>query len=198
MKLSERLKFLRASSPGRKRTLFWALKFGALFVVFLIFLLPAHRDYSLATSQVTSLREQTAELKKVSVNLLTPDELQETEQHIKEFESKLIHSAHASTLLDFISNEADKNHLNVVQIYSDSPVTVRDETNKDIEFKGKKLMLLPVNFRMETDFKNLGNFLKSLQDNIKGNCVVESLALKKASPQLESLQCDITLVFVVT
>ena len=127
---------------------------------------------------------------------MTPQEIEETEQHLKEFETKLIDVSKTSKLLDFFSEEAEKNHLNVIQIYSDSPVAIKDEAGKDLEFIGKKLMWLPVNFRVETDYKNLGNYLKSLKDNVKGSFLMESLQVQKTSSPSGNLQCDITLSFV--
>lgn len=162
-------------------------------IVFLLFFIPVYRDCGIVTSNIQSLHNEIADLRKISTNLLTPEELQETERHVKDFEEHLMESSQAGKLLDFISDEADKDHLNVIQIYSDSPITAKDEQGKDLEFKGKKLMLLPINFRVEADYKTLGNFLKSIKDNIPANAVIESLALKRTSADSESLQCDITL-----
>ena len=189
-------KFLTTGSALRKQSLVWALKFGILFVVFLVFFFPVQRDAGILSSNMDSLKDQIEDLKKISLNLLTPEELKETEQRVNEFKFKLIDSARVNKLLDFISDEADKNHFNVIQIYSDSPITLKDDQGKELELDGKKLMLLPVNFRVETDFKSLGNFLKSLKDNTQGNFVIESLSLKKTTPQMETLQCDLTLSFV--
>ena len=190
--LPEKFKALFAFS-GHKGSWLWLPKFGGLITIFLVFFIPAYRDSGLVTSNVESLRKEISDLKKISTSLLTPEELQETEQHVKDFESRLTETSKAGKLLDFISDAADKHHLNVVQIYSDSPVTAKSEAGKDLEFKGKKLMLLPINFRVETDYKTLGNFLKSIKDNLQANVVVESLILKKTSPQSETLQCDNTL-----
>lgn len=183
---------------GKKRSWIWALKFGVLFAIFLIFFVPVYKQYDVVTAKANALRDQIGNLKKISDNLLTPEELKETQQRLEDFESKLVNASDAGKLLDYISDEADKNHFNVIQIYADSPVTIKDATGKGLELKGKKMKVLPITFRVETDYKSLGNFLKAVKDEIKGNLVIETLSLKKTSPQLENLQCDITLSCVIT
>jgi hypothetical protein len=196
MKLPGGLKAL-ASLSGQKKSFVGLMKFWAVLIVFLIFFIPAYRDYGIVKSNMDSLRGEIADLKKISINLLTPEEFKLTEERLAKFESRLADTPPPAKLLDFISEEADKNHFNVVQIYSDSPVTAKDDLGKELEFKGKKLMLLPINFRVETDYKSLGNFLRFIKENMKANAVVESLVLKKSSPDSESLQCDVTLSCVV-
>ena len=185
------------SMQGQKRSFVGFLKFGGLLAVFLVFFIPAYREYGIVKSNMESLRGEIAALKKISTNLLTPEELKLTEERLTKFESRLVNSSQAGKLLDFISEEAEKSHFNVIQIYSDSPVTAKDELGKELEFKGKKLMLLLINFRVETDYKSLGNFLRAIKEGIQANAVVESLVLKKTSADSESLQCDITLSCVV-
>ena len=194
----ERLKSLVANSAGQKKSMFWALKFGVLLVVFLIAFFPVTQEFGKVSSHINTLKEQISSLKQISVNLLTPEELASTEKRLNEFEKKLMDSSRAAGLLDFISAETEKNHFSVIQIYSDNPSALKDDQGMEMTMRGKKLMLLPVNFRVETDFKNFGNFLKSMTDNAPTEFVVEAMSLKKTSPESESLQCDITVSFVVT
>ena len=193
-----RLKLLVSNSASQKKSMIWALKFGGLLVVFLAFFFPVTREFGAAASNIASHKEQISSLKQMSINLLTPEELASTEKRLDEFETKLMESSRAASLLDFVSAEAEKNHFSVIQIYSDSPSTLKDDRGMEMTVRGKKLMLLPVNFRVETDFKSFGNFLKSMKDNTPAEFVVESMSLKKTSPESESLQCDMTVSFVVT
>ena len=187
---------MRRSLKFDKEFLTWMFKFAAIIFVFFIFVFPAQRELNAVSTNLKLLKNQITDIKKISTNLLTPEELKEIESRLKEFESKLIDSSQASALLDFITDEADKNHFHVIQVYSDSPIVIKNETGKELESEGKKLLWLPINFRVETDFKSLGNFLKSLKDEAKGNFLLESLILEKTSTQAESLQCDIALSFV--
>ena len=193
----ERLKLILMASAGQKRWMLWVLKFGSLLVVFLVFLYPVYRESDNISTNRFSLKDQIDGLKKISTNLLTPEELDNTDKRLKLFESKLVFASKAAGLLDFVSNEADKNHFNVIQIYSDSPATLKDEQSRELVFHGKKLMLLPVNFRVEADYKSFGNFLKAMKDDTPAEFVVELMSLKKTSPDSESLQCDMTVSFVV-
>ncbi len=179
-----------------KKLLIWLIKLSSVFFIFFIFVFPAQREANIVSADLSSMKNQISEMKIISINLLTAEELKETENRVDDFETKLLDASKAGALLDFITNEAEKNHFNVIQMYSDSPIAVKDEAGRDLEFKGKKLFWLPVNFRVETDFKSLGNFLKSIKEESKGNFLLESLILEKTAAQSESLQCDITLSFV--
>ncbi len=195
MKVPDRFRHLTTFFLARRNNIVWTFKFAVLIVIFLIFFLPVQRDISVTAATINSLRSQTEDMKKISLNLLTPSELNDTEKRVNEFEDKLIDTAKVSALLDYISEEADKYHLNVIQIYSDSPVTIKDDSGEELELGGKKLMVLPVNFRVEADYKSVADFLKLLRDKVEGNFLVGSLTLKKISPQTENLQCDISLNF---
>jgi len=175
----------------------WVLKFGSLFAVFLMFFFPAVREHNSVELNTKLFRTQIVDIKKISTGFLTPNEFKQINNYVKEFESKLIDLTQASKRLDFISDQADKHHFNVIQVYSDRPIHAKNELGQDLEFKGKKLKRLPISFRVETDYKNFGNFLKSVMDNIQANVLVESLILKKTSSQAENLQCDITLSCLV-
>ncbi len=191
-----RIKLILKSPKFDKKFLTWVFKFLGVLSIFLIFVFPSQRELGNLSANLNSLKNQITNVKKISINLLTPEELRETEDRVKEFESKLIDSTQASALLGLISDQADKNHFNIIQIFSESPISIKDEVGKDMEFEGKKLHWLPVNFRIETDYKNLGNFLKSLKDEAKASFLVESLNIEKTASRSESLQCDITLSFV--
>jgi hypothetical protein len=197
MNLMDRFKLMTAMPSGRNTTMVWFAKFGVLCVIFLIFFIPEYGKAGIMSSNMRSLQEQISNLKNISVNLLSPEELRQTQDHVEDFKSRLLDSSQASALLDFIAEEADKEHINVIQIYSDSPVGVKSDAGRELEFEGKKIMFLPVNFRVETDYKSFGNFLKSLKDNTKGNFLLESMTLKRSDPESEKLQCDVTLSFVV-
>ena len=193
----DRLRLALQSLSGRKKAMgFWALKFLALLAAFIICFYPSQRERSSVSANIRSLREEINGLKKISVNLLTPEDVQKTEARVKDFESKLVDSSKASSLLDLISDEAEKNHFSVIQIYSDNPVPIKDEQNKDMEIEGKKLLWLPVSFRVEADYKSFGDFLHSLSENIQKDFVIESLQLQRSSSQADTLQCDITLSFI--
>ena len=191
-----RLKILWKSSAGQKQLVVWTIKFAAAFLVFSVFFFPLQKQLGSVSSNIRSLENTIADLKKISVNLLTPQEIGDTEKRVGEFETKLVDPSQASALLDKVSAEAEKNHFNIIQIYSDTPVPVKDETGKDLELRGKKLQWLPVSFRVETDYKSLANFLRSLAEDPGSDCVVESLQVQRPVAESEKLQCDVTLSFI--
>jgi hypothetical protein len=195
-KTIDRFALVALATPARRRAAAWAAKFGALFMAFFVFFIPVSRDLGVSTSMVVSLKNEIKSLKDISINLMTPEELKAAEERVVDFRGRLMDYTQTGALLDFITQQAEENHFHIVQVYSDSPVVIKDGTGKDLELDGKKLMWIPVSFRVETDFKSMGNFLKSLKDKAKGNFVIESMALSKPSSDSEVLQCDLTLSFI--
>ena len=196
MNVQDRLRLLAGSLGEQKGLWFWLAKYAVVFAVFLFFFLPIHGRLSNNSSELHSLRKGIEDLKKISVSLLSPEEVERIGGRVHGFESKLIDATKAAKLLDEITDLAEKNHFNVIQIYSDSPVLIKDLNGKELEVNGKKLSLLPVNFRIETDYKNLANFLKDLADTSSGTYTVESLHLQRTPAENEILQCDITLSYI--
>lgn len=114
----------------------------------------------------------------------------------KFFLDGLVDVGQATVLINKISEQALKNNLNIIQIYSDSQVPIKNEKGEDLVLAGKKLNLLPISFRVDTDFKNLGAFFYDLNQASKEVYMVESIRLQKSDPSSETLQCDITLSYI--
>lgn len=195
-KIIDHFTLMALATPSRKRAAVWVMKFGGVFLAALVLFIPVSRDMNITASNVSTMKDQIKALKDISINLLTPQELKDAEARVVDFRDRLIDLTQTSVLLDFITKEAEENHFHIVQLYSDSPIVMKDATGKDLEIDGKKLMWIPVSFRVETDFKSMGNFLKSLKDKARGNFVAESMVLTKSSPDSEAIQCDLTLGFV--
>lgn len=174
----------------------WTLKFGIVLIIFLLFYVPVQREASILSSRSRSMREQIAALKKMSENLLTAKELEETTERLGRFETRLMELSQAGKLLDHISEEAQRNHVDLVQIYSDNASPIKDDSGVELEINGKKLMWLPVGFRAETDYKNFGNFMKSIEENAPADFVLVSLTVQRAPAPSANVQCDVTLSFI--
>jgi Tfp pilus assembly protein PilO len=191
----DRLKRLSAVG-GTNNMLGWLAKYGALLAVFLVFFIPIQMRLSSYTSEQSSLKKETESLKKIIESLLTPAEVKAVSENINQFESGLADVTKANQILDEVTRMADEHHMKMVQIYSDSPILVENGANQALEVGGKKLSVLPVSFRVETDYKNLANFLKALSDGSKWTMTVEALQLQRSSTDNESQQCDITLSYL--
>ena len=195
MKL-EGIKIPLSFMKGQKDLWAWIIKYGALLLVFLFFYVPIQSRLSSSTDENNALRKQTESLKKIMKSLLTPEEIAAVTARAQSFESNLGETTKASNIIDQITAMAETNHMKMIQIYPDSPVLVKNDEGKELEVGGKKLNILPVSFRVETDYENLGNFLKSLSDNSKWTYVVEALLLQKPDEASESLQCDMTISYI--
>ena len=180
------LKFKLVPMMKQKGLWLWAAKYGGVFAVFLVFFVPIQTRLSAYATKAFSLKSEISSIKKIGTELLSKAEMDGLRARIEQFESKLSDPSRSPELLDGISEEAQKNHFQVIQIYSDNPVPLKDG-----------LSLLPVSFRIETDVKSLASFLKSLEESLKGAFVLESLHLQKTPAQTETLQCDITLSFIL-
>ena len=194
LKFPEKFNLSLGKLGGQKETLLWIARYAMVMVVFLFIFLPMQTRLSSQFSELKSLKREIDNLKKISTDLLKPEELDRISKRVYTFESKLVDTTKASKILDYITDLAEKNHFNLVQIYSDSPVLIKDPSGKEMEVAGKKLNILPVNFRVETDYKNLANFLKALIDDYFGTFTIESLHAQRTPS--ETLQCDITLSYI--
>lgn len=181
---------------GRKDIWLWIAKYGAVFALFLTAFLPLYGQLSSASSGVASLRSQLEDMRKVGPGLMGPEETQTLRERAAAFEAGLTPSR-GSKLVDRISVEAEKHNFEIIQIYSDAPVPLKDAQGDDVGTDGVKLSLLPVNFRVQTDAKNFAEFLRALSAESAGPFVVESLHLQKPSPESPTLQCDVTLSYIV-
>ena len=196
MKFADRIKISFHSLGKNKDMLAWVLKYGIVLIVFLFFFLPIHGRLSNYQAERSSLRKQIDILKKIVSSLLTPEEIERVRSRVEQFESKLADETKTASILNQITTMCESNHLKLIQIYSDSPVLVKNDAGQELQVEGKKLNLLPVNFRVESDYKSLANFLHELSENSKWTFTVESLSLQRSAAEGESLQCDITLSFI--
>ncbi len=198
MNVSDQARLFLDTLAKRKDVWNWVLRYGAVFTVFLFFFLPGQSRLSSYTAERDSLKKQISDLKQIMNTLLTPEEIERVKGRVDNFESKLADLTKTNAILDEVSKLAEENHLKMIQIYSDSPILVKDNTGKELEVSGKKLSLLPVNFRVQADYKSLGNFLKDMHSQAQWSFTVESLQLQTPEEDAGgSLQCDVTLSYIV-
>jgi hypothetical protein len=198
MNVLERARLKFRSLGWRKDGWLWAAKYGGILVVFLIFFVPIQQRLSSYSANERSLKNEISDLKKISEGFLNPQEIAAMQERSERFMAGLTDGSRAAVLIDKISEEAVKNHMSIIQIYSDNPVPIKNERGEELELEEKKLRLLPVSFRAETDYKDLGNFFFSLHENSKEVYMVESVHIQRSTTQAETLQCDITLSYVAT
>ncbi len=196
MRLFSFLKNSQAGIGGKKALLGWVIRYGAVIAVFLFIFIPMQIRLSSSVIELNSLRKDTEGLRKIMGSLLLPDEVKKVDEGLSRFESKFADAAMTSQIVDEITRAAEEHHMKMVEINSDSPSPIVDDTGKQLEVEGRKLNFLPISFRVETDYKELSNFLKALSDGSKWNMTVESLTLQKSSAESEKLQCDILLGYI--
>ena len=181
----------------RKETWLWTAKYVGVLAMFLIVFVPVYGRVSTRSTDVQTMESQLENMKKIGPSLLSQVDLKALSERVERFEAKLVDASRASELLDQISDEAEKNKFEVIQIYSDTPLPLKDAQEADVQIGAKKLSLLPVTFRVQTDAKSFANFLRSLEENSSGVFVVESLHLQKTSVETQTLQGDVTLSFIL-
>jgi len=181
---------------GQKDLWVWILKYGAVLLVFLFFYIPIQSRLSSSADESSALKKQTESLKKIMESLLTPQEIASVTERAQSFESKLGETTKASNIIDQITAMSEAHHMKMIQIYPDSPILVKDDEGHELEVEGKKLNILPVSFRLETDYENLADFLKDLSESSKWTYVVETMQVQKPDETTDSLQCDITISYI--
>ena len=190
-------KLLRGVFSKNRELATWLLKYGAVLLVFLVFFVPIQSRLSNNSSERSSLKKQIDGLEKITSTLLTPEEIERVKGRIDTFESKLADLTKTNAILDEVSRVAEENHLKMIQIYSDGAISVKNDAGQELAVDGKKLSLLPVIFRVEADYKSLANFLKILNDNAQWTYTVESMQLQTPVNEGESLQCDLTISYII-
>ena len=187
---------VKKRTPAQRESIFWALKYGAVLTVFLVFFVPIQSRLSSYSAERGSLKGQIEDLKKITTSLLTPEEIQRVRDRVDSFEGGLGDETKTNGIIDHISQLAEKNHLQLIQIYPDSPILAKNAQGQELLVGGKKLQLLPVNFSVHSDFKGVGNFLKEMMDDASWSFTVESITLQPSQAEGEGLQCDLTLSFI--
>ena len=196
MKFLERFKMPTKGMGQQKELIFWGIKYGVVITFFLVIFLPIQGRLSNYSNEKGSLKGQIEDLKKITTSLLTPEEIQRVRDRVDSFEKGLGDETKANVIINQVSNLAEKSNLKLIQIYSDSPILAKNGQGQELLVDGKKLQLLPVNFRVQSDFKGIGNFLKTLADNASWTFTVESMEIKASATEAEGLQCDLTLSFI--
>jgi Tfp pilus assembly protein PilO len=195
--MSNSLERLQISfSPAHKEIAFWCLKYAAVLAVFLVFFVPVQSRVSNHMSEASSMKRQIADLKKITTNLLTPEEIERVKGRVDRFEEKLADQTKMAAILDEITKFTETHHLRLIQIYSDSPILVKNDQGKEMEMNGKKLHRLPVTFRVEADFKSLSAFLRDVREESKWINMAESVSIQSSSGEGEALVGDITVSYI--
>ena len=189
--------FKKTAGAGQKKAvLSWTLRYGAVLGVFLFIFIPLQIRLSGSMLELNSLKKEMEGTKKMMGNLLTPAEVKKMRADLDNFESRITDASMAGKILDEVSRMAEAHHMKMVEINSDPPSHILDDTGKPLELAGKKLSVFPVSFRVETGYKDLAGFLKSLSEGSKWDMTVESLKLQRSSAETENLQCDVLLSYI--
>jgi Tfp pilus assembly protein PilO len=192
----ERFQLSLGAMQKEKEIAVWFLKYAAVFILFLFFFIPVQSRVSSHMSEVSSMKKQIGDLKQITTSLLTPEEIERVKGRVDRFESKLADPTKMPAILDEITKFVEVHHLRMIQIYSDSPVLVKNEQGKEMELNGKKLHRLPVTFRVEADLKSLAAFLRDVREDSQWINTAESVSIQASSGEGEALVGDITLSYI--
>lgn len=196
MNIQDELHLLLKTLKRQKNASIWVIKYGVLVGIFLALFLPLQQRQANYSSSQRSLKNEMENLKKISEGFLNYKEIETMRSRSRYFLDGLVDTTKAASLIAKISEVATKNHVNIVQIYSDAQVPLKNDKGEDLALSGKKLNLLPVSFRADTDYKSLADFFFTLFESSKEIYMVEFIHLQKTDPQSDTLQCDITLSYI--
>lgn len=174
----------------------WAARFALLIAVFVAALLPVQARLHKETAALERRQKEIEMAKKAGLNFLSAAEMRVIQQKASEFESGYIPLSQVTSVLDRISEEANRRRLRVIRVQSESPVLLRGPSGEEILIQGKKLSRLPIRIRLEANFKTLGEFVHALSKNSKQAVAVDELVMEPAPSGTDNnLRCDLTLSY---
>ncbi len=172
---------------GQKNAALAAVFLGVLILVSLGIYFPLQARYHKIEKALASKRQAIENIKASGINLLNSAELAKLQKEASDFKSGFIKISQVAMVLNSISEEAERNHVKVVSINSETPEPL-SKTNA-------RFRRLPIKIRLEADYKALGSFLDSFAKKSTKKFVVETFHVKKKSPESGTLDCDITISF---
>ena len=142
-----------------------------------------------ATDLATRTREvETA--KTTGLTQISPAELVKLQRRTQTIKEGFVKVAEISTVLDRISDQAEKNSVRVVNVNSEEPVAVKN----DGQDESQKITRLPIRMNLEGSFRSIAEFIRSVAQTSQQVFVVESYTISK-SKDLGGLSCEMVLSF---
>lgn len=173
---------------------------AAAVVCFVVFLLlvyfPLQRKYDKTTKLLAAKGGEIAKLKLSGIGFLQPQELAKLQERASLFEKGFVEIPEVAAVLDEISDQAEKNRVNVVQIHSGETYSIKDKTGAAVEWEGRKCFVAPIHITLEAGYTALGDFLRSLREDFHRLFVVEDFVITRPEKgKGDLLECRITLNF---
>ena len=142
-----------------------------------------------AKTQLSDRAREVEVSKTTGLAQLTPSELAKLEQRMNLFKDGFVSGTEISSVLNHISDQAEKNGVRVVSINSEDPVSMKTDTLPE-----QKFTRFPIHMLLEGRYQAIAEFLHSLGQSSRQVFVVESYKIAKTK-EADALSCDMVLSF---
>ena len=180
-----------------KNATLWVAMTGILVLGAGLVYFPIHRSYHRISRNLTMKKQEVQKAKASGIHQLSPSEFARLQKEVSGFKLGFMKVSQVGTVLNNISEEAEKNNIKVVSIDSEAPQPLMMEAGKESPEEIAHFSRLPIKIRLEAHYKGLGNSLALLADRWANHYVVESFRVEKKSVKSAVLDCEITLSFFV-
>lgn len=167
-----------------------ALSITALIAVELAIYLPIKSSLKASAAHLILKTLEIETARATGLTQISPEELNKLQQRTRVLNEGFVDLAEISTVLDRISDHAEKNNIRVVNINSDEPVLMKtDETET-----GQKFTRLPIRIKLEGRYQSIAEFVQSLAETSRQIFVVETYKISKPNKG-GGLDCEMVLSF---
>lgn len=180
---------------GEEKPAAWLTAFGVLYVIFFIIYFPLQRRYQTISTQLNLRNQDIKQAKASGLTDLNLNEIIRLQERVSRFKKSFIKISKAASVLDGISEAAEKYNIRVISIDSESPVSLKNDTGVDFVEGGMRYSRFPVRFHLQGDTRSLTDFLQELSNSETFYFVIDGYGIKKISPKSGLLDCELALSF---
>ncbi len=191
----EKIKSILTDQSRKGTLVFWGYSAAALAALFVLVFLPLKVRFHHASAALAARQTETNLIKASGISQLSDHELAELQRKAALFKSSFIKASQLAGALNHVSDQAEKNHLKVLDVNVDQMMPLKDESGEDFRINGVKYSRMPVHIHLETRYKALANFLRALEQVTSNIYVVDSFKLKLNSAKSDILDCQLTISF---
>jgi Tfp pilus assembly protein PilO len=140
-------------------------------------------------------RQEILRAKNSGLNMLSPEELARLQKRVTAFKRGFVSVSETASILDGISDQAEKSGVKVVGVNSETPVVLKAEGGVDFELGGVKYSRVPIRMQLEGPSRAVADFLRSMAVSSERIFVVDTLAMASVKDRPGVVSCDLTVSF---
>ncbi len=177
---------------SRRRTVTLAAVLALLAAAALLYAAIDRKSHAVSGTLAQKTREvRTA--RESGLDVLGAERLAKLQKGASDFRSGFIRISEMPSMLDGISDEAEKNGVRVIGV--NAVPTPEGDGGVEAGAGMPRLRRLPIAMRLEGTTRTIGNFLHALSRSSERIFVVDRLRLGRPDPKARTLEAELTLSF---